>query len=164
MIEVFFLWICWLEWQQGHSTAVLKPHKVWMFLVVFFPQENFLICRLFMTNVSHRTQMPSNILDVEFCRIHSTILTSHHQIVTCLVLWKRAFKDTIIPITRHEALPKAVRQCLQKRKNNFHRPIRKVHVQRLKKTVDEEGVSTDKYLCFQQNCSKFLWNFRVSNL
>jgi len=41
--------------------------------------------------------MPSHILDAEFCRIHSTILTSHHQIVIYLVLWKRACKDTITP-------------------------------------------------------------------
>jgi len=100
--------------------------------------------------------MPSHTLDAEFCRIHPTILTSHHQIVTCLFLWKRSCKDTITPMTRHEALPKALRQCLQKRKSNFYHPIRKVQVQSLKKNLDEDGVYTDKYLRLQQCCRKFL--------
>jgi len=127
------------------------------FLVVFFPQENFLKRRLFMTKVSHLTQTPSHILDAEFCRIRSTILTSQHQIVTCLVLWKRACKDTIMPMRRHEALPKALSQCLQKRKSNFNRPIKKVHVGSLKKTVDEDGVCTDKYNAYA--FSKVVENF-----
>jgi hypothetical protein len=59
-------------------------------------------------------------------------------------------------MTRHEALPKTVHQCLQKRKSNFYHLVRIVHVQSLKKTVDEDGVCTDKYLCLQQCCSKFL--------
>ena len=34
-------------------------------------------------------QKPSQILDVQGCRIHPTVLALHHQIVTCSVLWKQ---------------------------------------------------------------------------
>jgi hypothetical protein len=34
------------------------------------------------------------------CYIHPKVLTLHQQNITCLVLWKKAYEDTIVPV-RH---------------------------------------------------------------
>lgn len=35
------------------------------------------------------------------CYVHPKILTLHRQSITCLVLWKKAYEGTIMPMMRH---------------------------------------------------------------
>lgn len=50
-------------------------------------------------------ERPSQILNGQSCCIRPTVLTSHYQIITCLVLLKKACKDTITPVKRHCRMP-----------------------------------------------------------
>ena len=41
------------------------------------------------------------ILDGQYCSIHCTVMTSQLQSITCLVLWRKACEDVIMPKVRH---------------------------------------------------------------
>jgi hypothetical protein len=43
---------------------------------------------------------PSQNLDEQCCHINHTVLTSHHQIFSCLLVWKVASEDTIMQLRR----------------------------------------------------------------
>jgi hypothetical protein len=46
-------------------------------------------------------QRPPQILHGQCHHIHPTFLTLHNQIITCLVIWKEACEDTIMPMRKH---------------------------------------------------------------
>jgi hypothetical protein len=71
----------------------------------FKPEEQCLMCCYVITMLGCRQicvlQRPTHILCGQCCHIHPGVLSWHHHIIICLVLWEKSCGGTITAITRH---------------------------------------------------------------
>lgn len=110
-------WLQLLGWERCYSCALLaKRDNCELWLLYWNTQKS----ECLPLSIVYQKKMPDVLLFhdngrlhtnvcarghhkfwVDDCYIHPKVLTLHHQSITCLVLWKKAYEDTIMPVMRH---------------------------------------------------------------
>lgn len=110
-------WLQLLGWEMCFSCALLaKGHNCGLWLLYW----NFQKSECLPSSIVSHKKMPDVLLFHDNARLHTTVcarghhkfwmdgccihpkvLTLHHQSITCLFLWKKAYEDTNMPVMRH---------------------------------------------------------------